>query len=31
MKITVIGGGPGGMYFSILLKKAIPDRYLRTQ
>ncbi len=25
MKITVIGGGPGGMYFSILLKKAIPD------
>ena len=25
MKVTVIGGGPGGMYFSILLKKAIPD------
>ena len=25
MKITVIGGGPGGLYFSILLKKAIPD------
>ena len=24
MKITVIGGGPGGLYFSILLKKAIP-------
>ncbi len=25
MKITVIGGGPGGLYFSILLKKAMPD------
>lgn len=25
MKITVIGGGPGGLYFSILLKKARPD------
>ena len=25
MKITVIGGGPGGLYFSILLKKAVPD------
>jgi anthraniloyl-CoA monooxygenase len=25
MKITVIGGGPGGLYFSILLKKAIPN------
>ncbi|RZJ64091.1 MAG: bifunctional salicylyl-CoA 5-hydroxylase/oxidoreductase, partial [Flavobacterium sp.] len=25
MKITVIGGGPGGLYFSILLKKAKPD------
>lgn len=24
MKVTVIGGGPGGLYFSILLKKAIP-------
>jgi anthraniloyl-CoA monooxygenase len=24
MKIAVIGGGPGGLYFSILLKKAIP-------
>ena len=23
-KITVIGGGPGGLYFSILTKKAIP-------
>lgn len=25
MKITVIGGGPGGLYFSILLKKAMPE------
>lgn len=25
MKITVIGGGPGGLYFSILLKKAVPS------
>ncbi|GEP51840.1 salicylyl-CoA 5-hydroxylase [Flavobacterium noncentrifugens] len=25
MKITVIGGGPGGLYFSILAKKALPD------
>lgn len=25
MKISVIGGGPGGLYFSILTKKAIPD------
>ncbi|HEX8562088.1 MAG TPA: FAD-dependent monooxygenase [Flavobacterium sp.] len=25
MKITVIGGGPGGLYFSILLKKAVPN------
>lgn len=24
MKITVIGGGPGGLYFSILVKKAMP-------
>ncbi|SCY10742.1 hypothetical protein SAMN02927903_00777 [Flavobacterium caeni] len=24
MKITVIGGGPGGLYFSILVKKAVP-------
>jgi anthraniloyl-CoA monooxygenase len=24
MKITVIGGGPGGLYFSILIKKAMP-------
>jgi anthraniloyl-CoA monooxygenase len=25
LKITVIGGGPGGLYFSILTKKAMPD------
>ena len=25
MKISVIGGGPGGLYFSILTKKAQPD------
>ena len=25
MKITVIGGGPGGLYFSILVKKANPQ------
>jgi len=25
MKISVIGGGPGGLYFSILTKKAKPD------
>jgi len=25
MKVTVIGGGPGGLYFSILLKKALPQ------
>ncbi|MGC4039824.1 MAG: FAD-dependent monooxygenase [Flavobacterium sp.] len=24
MRITVIGGGPGGLYFSILTKKAMP-------
>lgn len=25
MKIVVIGGGPGGLYFSILTKKAMPN------
>lgn len=25
MRISVIGGGPGGLYFSILTKKAIPN------
>lgn len=25
LKITVIGGGPGGLYFSILTKKALPE------
>ena len=24
MKISVLGGGPGGLYFSILMKKANP-------
>ena len=30
MKITVIGAGPGGLYFSILLKKAWPDSEIRV-
>lgn len=25
LKITVIGGGPGGLYFSLLTKKRLPD------
>lgn len=25
MKVTIIGGGPGGLYSAILIKKAIPD------
>jgi anthraniloyl-CoA monooxygenase len=25
MKISIIGGGPGGLYFSILTKKAMPN------
>ncbi len=25
LKIAVIGGGPGGLYFSILMKKAMPN------
>lgn len=35
MKISVIGGGPGGLYFSILTQKALPqaqiDVYERNQ
>ena len=25
MKIAVVGGGPGGLYFSILMRKVLPD------
>ena len=30
MKITVIGGGPGGLYFSILTKKANPHAQIQV-
>jgi anthraniloyl-CoA monooxygenase len=30
MRTTVIGGGPGGLYFSILQKKANPDHEVRV-
>src|SRR5688572_17658830 len=30
MDIAVIGGGPGGLYFSILAKKAFPDAAIRV-
>ncbi len=30
MKVTVIGGGPGGLYFSILLKKALPETQINV-
>ncbi len=30
LKIAVIGGGPGGLYFSILFKKARPDAQIRV-
>ena len=30
MKITVIGGGPGGLYFAILTKKANPDAQIQV-
>src|SRR5207253_1666901 len=28
MKITVLGGGPAGLYFSILMKKSFPEAEL---
>ncbi len=30
MKITSIGGGPAGLYFSILMKKAFPEAEIRV-
>ncbi len=30
MQIVVLGGGPGGLYFSILMKKAHPECVLRV-
>ncbi len=30
MKITVVGGGPGGLYFAILTKKARPDWHIEV-
>jgi len=30
MKITVIGGGPGGLYFALLTKKARPDFHIEV-
>ncbi|WP_395672137.1 bifunctional salicylyl-CoA 5-hydroxylase/oxidoreductase [Inquilinus sp.] len=31
MRITVIGGGPGGLYFALLTKKARPDWQVAVQ
>ena len=30
MKITVVGGGPGGLFFSILVKKAWPQSQIKV-
>ena len=30
MRIVSIGGGPAGLYFSILMKKAFPDASIRV-
>ena len=30
MKITIIGGGPAGLYFSLLMKKAFPETDLHV-
>ncbi|MGL4399421.1 MAG: NAD(P)-binding protein, partial [Luteolibacter sp.] len=29
MKISIIGGGPSGLYFAILAKKSFPNAHIR--